>query len=210
MLSEAQLGCQFEQLSILDWGCGKGHVSKLLGDLNPGKLVSCDVVSGKDDSSFGQETPILDRYKISVEPLVHEWKLPFADESFNLVLSFGVLEHVPDDRASVEEIVRVMKPGGLFFCFHLPTKLSWTQFAARRGGDNYHDRLYTTRTVRNLLGQNHLAILDLWYRSILPKNRIRYPAFRLFERIDQLLTEHTPLRYFATNLEFVCMKTPAR
>ncbi len=205
-VAEQQLGSAFETLSVLDWGCGKGHVTKLLRDLDPREVTSCDIRTDRGDSTFGQETPIIDQFQISVAPLVHESNLPFADEAFDVVLSFGVLEHVANDRASLKEIARVLKPGGLFFCFHLPTKLSWTQFAARRGGDNYHDRLYTAKTVQRLLTENHLEILDLWYRALLPKNRIHYPAFRMFEKLDQLATEYTPLRYFATNIEFVCSK----
>jgi hypothetical protein len=49
-------------------------------------------------------------------------------------------------------------------------------------------------------------LLDVWFRQLLPKNTIRYPKFRLFEAIDQVITENTPLRRFATNIEFVCVK----
>lgn len=38
--------------------------------------------------------------------------LPFSDENFDLVVSHEVLEHVEDDRKCMEEIVRVLKPGG--------------------------------------------------------------------------------------------------
>ena len=44
--------------------------------------------------------------------------LPFAGNTFDLVLSHEVLEHVQDDRATLREIVRVLKPGGrlVLFC----------------------------------------------------------------------------------------------
>ena len=44
--------------------------------------------------------------------------IPFAADAFDTVLSHEVLEHVSDDRLSLREMVRVLKPGGriLLFC----------------------------------------------------------------------------------------------
>jgi len=122
------------------------------------------------------------------------------------LLSVGVLEHVANEPASLEEIARVLKPQGLFFCFFLPTRLSWTQQVARWLGEHYHDRLYTEGRVREMLRAPGLEPLDIWYRQLLPKNSFHYPNFRLFERIDQFMAGRTPLRYFATNIEFVSVK----
>ncbi len=39
-------------------------------------------------------------------------RLPFADDSFDLVYSWGVLHHTPNTRAAVDEVRRVLRPGG--------------------------------------------------------------------------------------------------
>src|SRR3954464_4848815 len=42
-------------------------------------------------------------------------ELPFADESFDLVLGHAVLHHLPDLPRAFEEFLRVLKPGGTLF-----------------------------------------------------------------------------------------------
>jgi SAM-dependent methyltransferase len=44
-------------------------------------------------------------------------ELPFIKGSFDVILSHEVLEHVRDDRRSVIEMVRVLKPGGVIVLF---------------------------------------------------------------------------------------------
>lgn len=44
-------------------------------------------------------------------------QLPFPNAFFDLVLSHEVLEHVQDDRKSMEEIIRTLKPGGRLILF---------------------------------------------------------------------------------------------
>jgi len=39
-------------------------------------------------------------------------RLPFADESFDAVTLFDVLEHIPDDHRAAEEALRVVRQGG--------------------------------------------------------------------------------------------------
>jgi ubiquinone/menaquinone biosynthesis C-methylase UbiE len=40
-------------------------------------------------------------------------KLPFADASFDLVYSHGVLHHTPDTQRAIDEVHRVLRPGGV-------------------------------------------------------------------------------------------------
>ena len=44
-LSGKHFDCPFSDVAVLDWGCGKGHVSKMIGDLGPKQLDSCDILS---------------------------------------------------------------------------------------------------------------------------------------------------------------------
>lgn len=204
-LAEFHFGRGSDRIRFLDWGCGKGHVSYLLRKAGA-RVESCDIAEAKDDSTFGQATPLIRRFDLPVTPLGHPVELPYGDGSHDVVLSFGVLEHVADDAGSLGEIARVLSPGGLFFCFNLPYVFSWTQRLSWALGDRYHDRLYSRKATRELVLAAGLEVQDLWHRQVLPKNDIHYPFAYWVERVDQALTESSPFRYLATSLEFVASK----
>ena len=84
---------------VLDVGCGS---SKILGSLPEGS-VGLDILSRKLRYSR--------RFGV---PLVHAsgFDLPFPDASFSCVLSSQVIEHVPKESPMIDELCRVLKPGG--------------------------------------------------------------------------------------------------
>ena len=49
--------------------------------------------------------------------------LPFEDNSYDIILCNHVLEHIPDDAKAMQELYRVMKPGG-YGVFQIPQDLS--------------------------------------------------------------------------------------
>ncbi len=192
-----------KEISILDWGCGKGQISYLLRQRGFA-VTSCDIENLEaDDSTFGQEVPIIREQTIDVVPLRHAYQLPFADKSFDCVISFGVLEHVKSDRDSLGEIRRVLKDQGILYITFLPYFLSWTQHIAHLRGETYHDRLYKERTFTVLAESFGFKLVDVSHGQLFPKNSVPLSLDRTLEPLDRWLCAHTPLRYFATNLEAV-------
>lgn len=53
--------------------------------------------------------------------------LPFDDDAFDVVYSWGVLHHTPDTPRAIKEAVRVLRPGGRL-CIMLYARHSWVAF----------------------------------------------------------------------------------
>jgi ubiquinone/menaquinone biosynthesis C-methylase UbiE len=105
-----------ENGSILDWGCNHAPtacmVRMLRGDSV--KIHGCDVHEQGYEAFF--EFSGLDYTRLD-----HPYRMPYEDNFFDAVTGTAVLEHVPNDSRSLEELYRVIKPGGVFIMTTPPT-----------------------------------------------------------------------------------------
>jgi SAM-dependent methyltransferase len=69
--------------------------------------------------------------------------LPFAQESFDVVAAFDVLEHCQPESAALAELARVLRPGGRMFLAVPAYQWAWTQFDTDAG----HYRRYTRKRL---------------------------------------------------------------
>jgi SAM-dependent methyltransferase len=86
----------------------------LLGTMAPDAVV---LDAGGGDRQVGDERLFNLEYLPYTAPDVYGdgLCLPFQDDSFDLILSQAVLEHVPDPQRAVDELHRVLKPGGTMY-----------------------------------------------------------------------------------------------
>ena len=90
--------------NILDFGCGAGRTIRSLRALGYANTFGYDVGDGRN--LLG-----IEREHISVGSLLH-LKLPYEDNTFDLVTSDQVFEHVQDQVRVFQELWRITKPGG--------------------------------------------------------------------------------------------------
>jgi len=109
-----------EKIKVLDFGCGMKPFSKYFSNCE--EYIGVDIYRGK-----------------VVDVVYDGVKLPFPDNSFDLIISSSVLEHVEDINACISEANRVLKPNGKFlsvvpfinhvhgspYDFRRPTRYGW-------------------------------------------------------------------------------------
>lgn len=88
--------------TILDIGCGTGAMSARLQKW--GRVVSADF--SPLALEFSRRRGL--RNLVTADAM----KMPFAEESFDLLIAMDMLEHLPDDVAALKEFHRVLKPQG--------------------------------------------------------------------------------------------------
>lgn len=122
---------------VLDYGAGRGaQIDTEASDYRrqlktlKGRVAH---VEGCDVDAAVFENPFLDHAAL-FEP---NKPLPYPDDSFDLIYSNWVFEHVEDPGQVAGELLRVVKPGG-YICAMTPNKLGYIALAARLAGNARH------------------------------------------------------------------------
>lgn len=194
---------------VLDWGAGPGYLTYALEALGH-NITYYDFKYENDAFDFVLHRLRAEKIYVG-EELVG---LPFADASFGAVISFGVLEHVPDMPGSVAEVMRVLRPGGLFFVYHFPNRFSWTEGLAALLGRVRHDVKLTRGQLRRVVAVSGTEALETSYRYLLPRNLTDMPRLRGWMsrhargvyRFDSALTKVPLLRLLSTTHNLVVRK----
>lgn len=101
----------------LEIGAGTGYFSlNLMQEGMIGELVSTDVSAGMLSALDANAERLGLAARVNTRQADAE-RLPFDDESFDLVLGHAVLHHIPDLDQAFREFARVLRPGGaIAFC----------------------------------------------------------------------------------------------
>ncbi len=155
-------------LTLLDIGCGTGasliDFKKMFG--RAVKVTGVDVVHLQIDLAKEK----IKQHGVWAEVAYYDGlHLPFPDASFDVVYTSDVLGHVTDVRAWLQDIARILKPGGLLAMF-AESKLGQHAYIRRylfKRGLNvdphaeFHISLYSKTTIKEFVEQAGFEVMSM-------------------------------------------------
>src|SRR3989442_6381019 len=164
---------EFAGKMVLDLGCGYGGRTVRYKELGSRRVVGLEV----SHAMVTEAEEFARQRRIELEVVTSRGEsLPFADESFDMICAYDVLEHVENVEATLRECYRVLRKDGLLYAvfppFYHPTNGShFSGYLSRSPFDNV---LFSCRT---LLQAAEEIMLERNYTFRLPQLR---PADRLW------------------------------
>ena len=138
-----------EGVDVLDIACGNGYGSNLMLEKGA-NVIGVDVdekVVGKARESYGADI----EFKIG-----NGVDFPIKENSIDLVVSVGTIEHVPDDENFVKEMHRVLRSNGTAVIYTPQNRLgaipTWP----------WHEREYSIEGLKKIFIANDFDIEGIW------------------------------------------------
>ena len=166
-------GASPRPLRLLDVGCGTGAMSARLTQW--GGVVSADF--SPLALQFSRRRHLMHLVRADA------MRLPIASESFDVAVVMDVLEHLPDDRAALCELHRVLKPGGRV----IATVPAYPHLWSEHDIALMHHRRYVRRELQARFTEAGFHIEKLSHTMML-----LYPIVALQRRVNAHKPPHDP------------------
>ena len=179
-------GLEIRERRILDIGCGIGGPAFVLASKYGAHVVGTDI-----------EPQLIDQARLRAERLgldsncefvaVEPGPMGFPDESFDVVLSTGVIMQIENKREIFEESLRVLKPGGILTCY------DWMKPEGEYSEDMHYwfkmERLtYSMKTFK----EYEAMLRDAGFIDIEMTDRSEWYRQRVQQEYEQIRTELYP------------------
>ncbi|OBH00636.1 methyltransferase [Mycobacterium sp. E2699] len=187
--------------TMIDVGCGAGRhafeayrrgADVVAFDRDASELRSVDTILRA--MAEAGEAPATASAKVVLGDAL---SLPYPDETFDCVIASEILEHIPQDRVAVAELVRVLKVGGTLAVSvprWLPERVCWLlsdEYHANEGG---HVRIYRASELRDRIAGGGMELMHAhhahalhspfwWLKCAVGVSNPEHPAVAVYHKL---------------------------
>lgn len=167
---------------LLDLGCGDGNNLAWLGEFS--------------DNLYGSDYNLLRlvraQKKVSARQifLANILDYPVEDNFFDIIYFNHVIEHIPQDLAALQEVRRILKPGGVLVLGAPNQGCWWWQLALKRapgsllGTDHVH--FYTARILSCMMRKARLEVFESKGMGFGPPDHHLDEKIRKYKLVDDV------------------------
>lgn len=141
--------------SILDLGCGTGYNIDYMKQAGYTNCLGLDFTF--DALKYCKNRDIDD--VVCADTI----QIPFADNSFDVITSLDMIEHIEDDSSAIREMHRVLKPGGQLIIFTPAYQFLW----GLQDEISHHYRRYTAHELKKKTENQGFIIDRITYTNTL-------------------------------------------
>ena len=195
---------------ILDVGCGEGrHIFGAMDAHSGLNLFGVDM----DIPSLEKSNEGLDFFREMDFNLVKFlqgsiYNLPFQDNELDIVICSEVLEHLEDYNKAIQEIHRVLKPGGYFLASvpsFLPEKICWMLSKEYQNMPGGHVRIFKKSNILKVMQDHNFSFIQSekyhafhsaywWLRCIFWKTQENNFLVKVYKKIlERHILKNTPI-----------------
>lgn len=214
--------------TLLDLGCGAGENSVYFS-LKGAHCTATDYSSGMVEKAL--KLAATNGLQIEARTM-NAMEIEFPDNTFDIAYAANLLHHLPEPRAALREIHRVLKPGGKL-CFwdplrhnpvinvyrrmarevrtedEVPLDIGITEFV----GSLFRATVYDTFWLSTLWIFLRFRLIERvdpnkerYWKKIIAESARLEPAYRRLERLDRLVKQVPFMKKFAWNIAVVATK----
>lgn len=185
---------------VLDIGCGWGFTTAMIKKIRPDlTVIGADLEQHKTWNKYEKYGC---KYVISdAEDMI------FDNNSFDAVISFGMIEHLNENKF-IKESHRILRNNGMNFIFNLPNKYSINEFLADMLKIGYHEKRYDFKSIKTLLKRYDIREFNIEKEFFIPAQigkispflgEVFNKSYRMINLIDTIIKK-TPLNFFSEAL----------
>jgi ubiquinone/menaquinone biosynthesis C-methylase UbiE len=168
---------------VADIACGTGYGTQMLAKAGARSVHGMDI--SEEAVKF-----CVERYKtpgVTYSAADAQNLAAIPDSEFDFVVSFETIEHLPDVEAYLDEMKRILQPGGVFLVSTPDRRVASVMYRLiGHPANKYHVREYTERELLNLLSAR-FQIKTCYGQAFIPGWLVFWPVQFLTKSVCRIL-----------------------